>query len=148
VRVYPLTLRWAGNLQDAEYPRLAQASVEGKPTLDLSSGEGPGALTDRWNPEDLLGASLAWCHTLTFLALAKKVGLDVRQVEDQVEVVLDAVDKQTQVTVIRLAPRIYVGPGTPPERVVLFYEKAHKYCFIANSIKASVEMNPTVIAVD
>lgn len=145
MHVFPLQLSWKGHTTDAHYPRASTASTLGKPDLDLSSGQGEGADPGAWNPEDLLGAALAQCHLLTFLALATKVGIDVQSYEDDVSVVLDTVEKVTSVTTIRLAPTIRVAAGTDPAKVVKFFEKAHNYCYIANSIKAKVEMSPTVI---
>ena len=82
---------------------------------------------------------------LTFLALAKKVRLDVRGYEDHVTVTLDTVDKVTRITKVRLAPTIRVAPGTDAAKVREMFEKAHKYCFIGLSITSEVLMEPTII---
>lgn len=140
---FPLTLSWEGSTA-AEYSRNAVAAADGKPPIPVSSGADFGGDATRWNPEDLLGASLAQCHFLTFLALAKKFKLDVRKYEDHVTVTLDAVDKVTKVTRIRLAPRILVAPGTDADKVREAFEKAHKYCFIGNTISSEVVMEPSV----
>ena len=75
MHVYPLNLRWTGDTSQSPFSRAATASVDGKPDIAVSSGMGDGADVSKWNPEDLLGASLGQCHLLTFLALAAKVQL-------------------------------------------------------------------------
>jgi organic hydroperoxide reductase OsmC/OhrA len=140
---FPLQLRWEGSTA-SEYTRDAVASTAGKQDIAVSSASSYGGNDTRWNPEDLLGASLSTCHMLTFLALAKKVRLDVRGYEDRVTVMLDTVDKVTRVTKIRLAPTIRVAPGTNADKVREMFEKAHKYCFIGQSITSEVLMEPTI----
>ncbi|QSQ13260.1 OsmC family protein [Myxococcus landrumensis] len=140
---FPLRLKWRGSTA-GEYSRDAAAGADGKPDLLLSAGTGYGGDGARWNPEDLLGASLAQCHLLTFLALAKKLRLDVRDYDDSVTVILEAVDKVKRVTKVRLAPVIRVAPRTDVEKVREMFFKAHKYCFIGQSITAEVVMEPTI----
>ncbi|MCP3102919.1 OsmC family protein [Myxococcus sp. K15C18031901] len=140
---FPLRLRWEGSTA-SEYDRNAVASTGNKPELLVSAASGYGGDDSRWNPEDLLGASLANCHLLTFLALARKLRLDVRAYEDEVTVFLETVEKVKRVGRIRLSPRIRVAPGTDVEKVREMFFKAHKYCFIGQSLKAEVEMVPTI----
>lgn len=140
---FPLQLRWEGSTA-SEFSRDAVASTGGKQDIAVSAASSYSGNDSRWNPEDLLGASLATCHMLTFLALAKKVRLDVRGYEDHVTVSLDTVEKVTRVTKIRLAPTIRVAPGTDVAKVKEMFEKAHKYCFIGQSITSEVVMEPTV----
>lgn len=142
---FPLTLHWTGTTTDEVVNKDSVAKAHGKADLRLSAGAGEGASAARWNPEDLLGASLAQCHMLTFLALAKKVKLDVRAYDDDVLVELVTEDRLTRVGKITLAPTITIAEGTDPDKTRTMFEKAHKYCFIANSVNAEVVMEPTVV---
>ncbi len=141
---YPFTLHWAGTTATADFTRDALVTAPGKPGIALSAGAAPGDLS-KWNPEDLLGASLAMCHTLTFLALAKKVGLDVREVTGQNEAILEKVERVPTVTKIVLRPQITLGAGADVAKAHEMYEKAHKYCYVANSIKSETVMEPTFV---
>ena len=142
---YPLSLTWTGSTADKDYSRNAVASAQGKHDLAVSSAAEYAGDGTRWNPEDLLGAALATCHMLTFLALASKVQIEVLKYEDRAEAVLDTVEKITSVTEIHLRPTITVAKGTDKAKVVELFEKAHKYCFVANSIKSKVTMMPEVV---
>ncbi len=142
---YPLTLSWSGNTLADPYNRDAVADAEDKLSLPVSSAAEFGGSVQRWNPEDLLGAALSTCHMLTFLALCAKTKIEVNGYEDQAVSVVDTVEKVTSVTEIHLNPTIRVARGTNVEKVVELFGKAHKYCFVANSLKTKVLMRPTVI---
>ena len=141
---YPFTLHWTGNTKDEPFNRDAVATAPGKAGIKVSAGADPGDLS-KWNPEDLLGLSLAMCHTLTFLALASKFGVEVREVTGANEAVLEKVGRVPTVTRIILRPTITLGPGADVAKAADAYEKAHKYCYIANSIKSETVMEPTFV---
>lgn len=141
---FPLRLTWSGATDTPTYSRQLLASTDGKADLQLSSAPGYAGDALRWNPEDLFGASLATCHTLTFLSLAQKMKLDVRCVDVAVTVVLDTVDKVTKITSVTLSPTIALAAGDAAA-VATAWDKAHKYCFVANSITAQVELPPPVV---
>jgi organic hydroperoxide reductase OsmC/OhrA len=144
---YPLSLAWTGNTLDGSYTRNATVSNAGKHPLAVSSAPEYAGDPSRWNPEDLLGSALATCHMLTFLALCAKAKVEVVGYEDHAEAVLDTVDKVTRITQVRLRPVIRVTRGTSMAKVVELFEKAHKYCFVANSVTCEAVMEPRVVEV-
>ncbi len=144
---YPLTLTWTGNTLDGTYNRNASVTTEGKHPLAVSSAPEYAGDATRWNPEDLLGSALATCHMLTFLALCAKAKVEIRGYEDHAEAVLDTVDKVTRITQVHLRPVIRVPRGTSMAKVVELFEKAHKYCFVANSVTCEAVMAPRVVEV-
>ena len=150
---FPLRLRWKGNTTASEVvDRDAVVSAAGKHDIEVSASSAYLGNDACWNPEELLGAALSTCQMLTFLPLAKKVRLDVRGYEDHVTVTLDTVKPAppdtakpvTRVTKVRLAPTIRVAPGTDVAKVREMFEKAHKYCFIGQSITAEVLLEPVI----
>jgi organic hydroperoxide reductase OsmC/OhrA len=144
---YPLTLAWTGNTLDTAYNRNATVTAPGKSALPVSSAPEYSGDAARWNPEDLLGSALATCHMLTFLALCAKVKVEVVGYEDHAEAVLDTVEKVTRITHVRLNPTIRVPRGTSMAKVVELFEKAHKYCFVANSVTCEAVLEPRVVEV-
>ena len=144
---YPLTLAWTGSTHDATYSRNATVATSGKHPLSVSSAPEYAGDPTRWNPEDLLGSALATCHMLTFLALCAKAKVEVAAYEDHAEAVLDTVDKVTRITQVHLRPILRVPRGTSMAKVVELFEKAHKYCFVANSVTCEVVMDPRVVEV-
>jgi organic hydroperoxide reductase OsmC/OhrA len=142
---YPLTLNWTGNSLDATYNRTATLSNDQKPPIVVSSAPEFAGDPTRWNPEDLLGSALATCHMLTFLALCAKAKIEVVGYEDHAEAVLDTVNKVTRITQVRLRPSIRVARGTSMAKVVDLFEKAHKYCFVANTVTCETVMEPRIV---
>jgi organic hydroperoxide reductase OsmC/OhrA len=142
---FPFSVRWSGSTATRAYTRDAVAGAPGKVEIPLSAGDPAIGDVTRWNPEDMLGASLATCHMLTFLALAAKVGVDVRSYEENGHAALGTVDRVTRVTTIVLAPTIRVAPGSDVEKARAMFEKAHTYCYIANSITSEVVMQPDIV---
>ena len=144
---YPLTLAWTGNTLDGTYNRNATVTSLAKPDLSVSSAPEYAGDASRWNPEDLLGAALSTCHMLTFLALCSKARIEIRGYEDHAEAILDTVDKVARVTQVFLRPVISVGRGTSQDKVLELFEKAHKYCFVANSVTCEAILQPRVVEV-
>jgi organic hydroperoxide reductase OsmC/OhrA len=142
---YPFSITWTGNTLQEGYTRDAEANAAGKVPLPVSSAPEYAGAAERWNPEDLLGVALANCHMLTFLALCAKSRVEVLGYEDRAESILDTVEKVTSVTEIRLKPAIRVAAGTDAAKVAELFQKAHKYCFVANSIKSKVVMEPRIV---
>lgn len=148
---FPVSVHWPASGEPGttvpDFTRQLRADVPGKPSIPTSSASLYQGDDSRWNPEDLFGASLATCHLLTYLALTKKAGVDVRRYDDDVKVILESTGGPTRITQIRLAARIEVAKGTDLEKARVLFEKAHKYCFIGNSITSEVVMEPTFVEV-
>ena len=139
-------LVWSGNTLDPDYSRSAELSKPGgEAAIPVSSLPANGGVAARWNPEDLLAGTLAHCHMLTFLALAAKARVEVHGYQDQAEATLVTEDRVSRVGEILLKPTIRVAPGTDPAKVEELFEKAHKYCVIANSVTSKVVMHPKVV---
>jgi organic hydroperoxide reductase OsmC/OhrA len=144
--VVPANLDWTGSTADPRYPRDAELTKPGgAAAIPVSALPAFGGDGSRWNPEDLLAGALAHCHMLTFLALAAKVGLDVRGYRDLPQSEMLTEERISRVGTVRLRPAITVAPGTDPAKVEDLFRKAHKYCVIANTVTAEVVMEPSVV---
>ncbi len=96
------------------------------------------------NPEQALAAALSSCHMLTFLALAAKAGWPVASFHDHAVAHLGKNPKgQMSVTRIDLHPVVRFDTGFSVEEPKLaeMQDRAHRYCFIANTLADSVEIN-------
>ncbi|MDP2875213.1 MAG: OsmC family protein [Holophaga sp.] len=142
---FPLILNWSGTTLDSTYSRNAEVANPNHLTIPVSSAPAYAGDPTRWNPEDLLASALATCHLLTFLALASKARIEIKAYEDHAEATLETIDKISRIGEIRLRPIIRVARGTSSAKVVELFQKAHKYCIIANSVTCRVVMEPKVI---
>lgn len=96
------------------------------------------------NPEQALASALSSCHMMTFLALAAKAGWPVATYHDYAEAHLGKNPKgQMSVTRIDLHPvvRFDTGFAVSPKELEEMQDRAHRYCFIANTLADSVEIN-------
>jgi len=96
------------------------------------------------NPEQALASALSSCHMMTFLALAAKAGWPVASYHDYAVAHLGKNAKgQMSVTRIDLHPVVRFDTGFAMEDAKLaeMQDRAHRYCFIANTLAESVEIN-------
>lgn len=94
------------------------------------------------NPEELLAAALSSCHMLTFLAVCAKSRIAVDSYEDRATAILDKnAAGKLAVTKIFLRPKTTFSGDTPVDGAKLkeLHEKAHRNCFIAQSVACEVE---------
>jgi organic hydroperoxide reductase OsmC/OhrA len=97
------------------------------------------------DPEEAFVASLSSCHMLTFLAIAARKRLVVDGYHDEAAGVLakDAAGRLAM-TKVTLRPQVtFGGEKTPsPEELHQLHDQAHHTCFIANSVKTEVVVEP------
>ncbi|MCK7613442.1 OsmC family protein [Roseibium sediminicola] len=96
------------------------------------------------NPEQALAAALSSCHMMTFLALSAKAGWPVASYHDRAVAQLGKNARgQMSVTRIDLHPKVRFDTGFDIEadKLEQMQERAHRYCFIANTLADSVEIN-------
>lgn len=96
------------------------------------------------NPEQALASALSSCHMMTFLALCAKAGWPVASYHDHAEAHLGKNPRgQMSVTRIDLHPvvRFDTGFSVSDEDMAQMQDRAHRYCFIANTLADSVEIN-------
>ena len=97
------------------------------------------------NPEQLLVMAASSCQLLSFLAVAARKRLDVVEYEDHAEGFMPEDDKPVRLTRIVLKPRIVVK-GTADEAAVRkAVEIGHRECYIANSLKTDITVEPEII---
>ena len=95
------------------------------------------------NPEQALAASLSSCHMMTFLALAAKMNWPVISYKDNAIATLGKNSKgQMSVTKVELNPKIEFSGSfvVNDEEMKKIQDRAHRYCFIANSLGDEVKV--------
>lgn len=100
---------------------------------------------NRYNPEELLIGSLASCHMLWFLYLAKLAEITIISYEDEPQGILELSGSYGHFTEITLMPQIVILEEDKIEEARHLQEKAHQKCYIANSVNFNVKLNPHII---
>jgi organic hydroperoxide reductase OsmC/OhrA len=97
------------------------------------------------DPEEAYVAALSSCHMLTFLYVAMRQGFLVESYEDDAVGVMRKNDRgATWVSAVTLSPRIVYGGDKRPSAADVdhLHHLAHEQCFIANSVKTEIAVNP------
>ncbi|MDI3337177.1 OsmC family protein [Defluviimonas aestuarii] len=103
-----------------------------------------GGKPENTNPEQALASALSSCHMMTFLALAAKANWPVASYHDHAVAHLGKNPKgQMSVTRIDLHPVVRFDTGFSVDDKTLedMQDRAHRYCFIANTLADTVEIN-------
>ncbi len=127
------------------YNRDHSIHFQGGQELNASSAAGYGGNPAHADPEQQLLAALSSCHCLTFLAVVANRGQVVDDYQDDAECELGKnADGKSAVTRAVLRPRVRFAGDNPPsaEDVRKWHERAHSACFIANSVRTEVLVEP------
>lgn len=141
---YAVTTTWTGNRGTGTsayraYDRAHEIAIPGKPVLPASSDPAFRGDPARYNPEDLLVASLSSCHMLWYLHLCAADGVVVLEYRDTAEgVMVERPDGGGAFREVVLRPEITLAPGADPERARALHAHARTKCFIANSVNFPV----------
>ena len=92
------------------------------------------------DPEDMLVAALSSCHMLSFLAIAAKKKLTVNSYQDDAVGFLENDGGKLWMTRVMLRPKVAID--TDAETLAHIHHLAHEACFIANSVKTEVTVEP------
>ena len=98
------------------------------------------------DPEQQFVASLASCHMLWFLHLANRKNFVVQRYVDEASGVLGKnAEGREAMTRVTLRPLVTFS-GAPPsvEDHKELHEKAHERCFIANSVRSEIILQPRI----
>lgn len=127
------------------YNRSHEWRFKGGHSVPASSAPAYRGDADRVDPEDAFVAALSSCHMLTFLAIAARKRLVVDAYEDDAVGHLEkGADGKLWMTRVTLRPRVVFSGDTPVDAAALddLHHKAHEGCFIANSVKTQVGVEP------
>jgi organic hydroperoxide reductase OsmC/OhrA len=128
------------------YDRSYEMSMPGKPVIAGSSD--PAFLGDpsRWNPEELLVASLSSCHQLWYLHLCAAAGVVVTAYVDEAEgVMVEERGGAGQFTSVVLRPAVTISADSDAAKAAALHHDAHEYCFVARSVNFPVTCEPVIV---
>ena len=123
------------------YPRNHAISFKnGQETVIFSSSPAYKGDASKADPEDLLVAALSSCHMLSFLAIAAKKKLTVHSYQDDAVGFLENDSGKLWMTRVILRPKVAIDADA--EALAHIHHLAHEACFIANSVKTLVSVEP------
>lgn len=142
---YHVTCNWSGSTGTGyeNYGRGHMLAASPAATV-ISASSDPAFRGDPalLNPEQLLVMAAASCQMLAFLAIAARKRVNVIEYTDNAEGFMPEADKPVRITRIVLRPHIVITGLADRERVEDMVKLAHRECFIANSLRTEIEIEP------
>ena len=143
---YVINIEWKKVGEDfsyEKYNRHHNIFLSGNQTVKNSASPEFFGNADMTNPEELLASALASCHMLTFLAVTSKSGYIIDSYACKAEAFMGKnAEGRMSVTEISLTPAIIFDGEKQPtnEQLKSLHDKAHKNCFIAQSLQTKVNI--------
>jgi organic hydroperoxide reductase OsmC/OhrA len=141
---YKTHLHWTGNTGSGTvtyrgYERSHIISVEGKQPIEGSSDPSFRGDKTKHNPEEMFLASLSSCHMLWFLHFCSEASVIVMEYTDSATgKMIEFADGNGKFAEVILNPKVVVKEPWMIEKTALLHDKAHGFCFIANSVNFPV----------
>jgi organic hydroperoxide reductase OsmC/OhrA len=151
---YVLRTTWTGDRGTGtsgyrDYDRAVTIEVDGKPDLLASSDKPFRGDPARWNPEDLLLASLSECHLLSYLHACVQAGVAVVGYRDDASgVMVEDGRGGGAFREVVLRPHVVVTDESMVDAATAAHAQAHEWCFIANSVNFPVTYEATIEVAD
>lgn len=147
---YEVDVTWTGNTGTGtsgyrEFERSHEVTAAGKLPILGTSDPAFRGVPERWNPEELLVASLSQCHMLWFLALCAQEKIVVTHYTDHPSgTMVERADGGGRFSEVVLRPQVRITDAGHIDRTRILHERAHDLCFIANSVNVEIRCEPVV----
>lgn len=148
---YELSLAWTGNTGNGtadyrSYRRDSETTAAQAPVILGSSDPAFRGDSARWNPEQLLVASISQCHMLWYLHLCAVNGIVVTAYSDSpAGEMAETADGGGHFTLVTLRPHVTITDPEAVDNAERLHAEAHKLCFIANSVNFPISHTPTTV---
>lgn len=148
---YRAAIIWTGNLGTGTsgyraYSRNHEIEIEGK-SAPIQGSSDPVFRGDasRYNPEELLVASLASCHMLWMLHLCADAGIAVTGYRDDASgTMITEPGGAGRFVEVTLRPQLIITDPARAEEAAALNHRAHDLCFIAASVNFPVRCEPKI----
>ena len=145
---YKLTAVWHGNKGEGTknirvYDRSHTISIDGKPTLQLTTDNLAVGDPSKLNPEDLLVSAIASCHMLSYLYVCALEGIIITSYIDYATGIM--IEKESgggSFKEVTLHPICEVADESLITKAIELNNIANEICYIANSVNFEVKCNP------
>ncbi len=141
---YKAIIEWTGNLGSGTinyqaYSRDYLVKMDGDKIIKGSSDPVFRGDPNRFNPEELLLASLSACHMLWYLHLCAENNIVVTAYTDEAKatMVMHA-NGSGNISEVILNPHVKIANSAMAEQAKHLHKQANKMCFIANSVNFTV----------
>jgi len=131
-----------------EWTDSRRGTLTGPQRLSMLIGAPPefGGTDDVWSPEHLCVAAVSSCVMLTFIAVAANSKVPFRKYAASAVGTLEKAEgRGLVITRVVVKPRITIGADVDRAKVERLVRMAEKNCFISNSLRAEVTLEPEIV---
>jgi organic hydroperoxide reductase OsmC/OhrA len=151
IHSYNARIRWSagtgeGTIGYRSYSRDHTIGIDGKPEIGASSDPTFRGDAARYNPEELLVASLSSCHLLWYLHLCSVNGITVLDYLDEASGRMEESRGSAQFVNVELRPVVTIAADGDRAKALALHHDAHRLCFIARSVNFPVTVTPEILA--
>jgi peroxiredoxin-like protein len=135
---YETEVEWKGE-------RAGTLAGAGLPSVSVGAPPEFNGREGNWSPEQLLVASVNTCYMLTLVAIAENSKIPLLSLSSSAKGKLEKVEGAGyQITEIIIKPKVVVSSAKDMERASRIIEKAKQNCFVSNSIKSAITVEPEI----
>ena len=148
--LFKANLKWEsqgqmGEATPARYLKNHLVSFESKEHLEVSAAKAFKGDPSKYNPEDLLLASVVSCHMMSYLYVCAKNDIEVLSYSDDAEATLEVLENGSgRFIEVRLYPKVVVRDECHFAKALQLHKVANELCFIANSCNFPIVHFPNV----
>jgi organic hydroperoxide reductase OsmC/OhrA len=147
---YGASVHWTaangeGTTSYESYSRDHTIGAKGKADIAASSDPAFRGDAARYNPEELLVASLSSCHMLWYLHLCSVSGIRVLDYRDNASGAMQETGGGlAQFVNVDLHPIVTISGSLHRAKALALHQTAHRLCFIARSVNFPVNVQPRI----
>jgi organic hydroperoxide reductase OsmC/OhrA len=134
----------SGTTSYGAYSRNHGIGAAGKPEILASSDPAFRGDPSRYNPEELLVASLSSCHMLWYLHLCSVNGITVVDYRDDASGAMEENGGGGQFVEVELRPIVTILETSRRAKALALHNAAHRSCFIARSVNFPIRVEATI----
>ena len=148
--IYNVEIIWTGNLGEGtkaydSYSRNHTIGADNKTIINGSADSEFRGDPNKYNPEELLLASISSCHMLWYLHLCTTNEISVNYYADNPQGNMSINSNGGgQFTSVILRPKIIINDKNKKTLAESLHAKAHHKCFISNSVNFPIPINPSI----
>ncbi|MHA2068632.1 MAG: OsmC family protein [Candidatus Thorarchaeota archaeon] len=128
-----------------DHEKGGEVRAESKQSIKIVRPKGDEGTPDLYTPEHLFVASATACFMNSFIYFTRRMHIEFRSFECEGTGILEQVGKSFEVTKIEIKSRVSIESEDLRSKIERAIYLGHKYCFIGNSMKASIAYEDEIV---
>ena len=136
---YDVSVTWDADRKGTMHSEVLPTTIE-----VATPPQFPKGIDGIWLPEHLFVAAINSCLMTTFLAIAENFKLEYKSFTSDAVGKLALIDGKYMMSEVLLKPKVVINNKEDYDKAIRVLQKSAAACLIANSVKSTIKMEPTV----